>query len=63
MSVMEARVPPITCDGAEALSDKGERTLRERLARRLPKLARQLGTVRGSFRLIEAGTSLEEQQL
>jgi hypothetical protein len=49
-------------DGAEALTDEGERTLRERFARRLPKPARQVGTVRGLFRLIEAGTSSAELQ-
>jgi hypothetical protein len=43
-------------NGGEALTDAGERTLRERFARRLPKPARQVGTVRGSFRLIKAGT-------
>jgi hypothetical protein len=32
-------------------------TLRERFARRLLKLAGLLGTVRGSFRPVEAGTS------
>ena len=32
-------------------------TLRERFARRLPKSIGHVGTVRGSFRLIEAGTS------
>ena len=51
-------------DGAEAIAEEGEgfRTLRERFARRLPKLVRQVGTVRGSFRLIEAGTSSAEPQ-
>jgi hypothetical protein len=49
-------------DGAEALTDEGEplRTLQERFARRLPKLARRLGTVRGSFRLLEAEASAQE---
>jgi hypothetical protein len=51
-------------DAAEAVADENDlfRTLQERFAQGLPKLARQVGTVRGSFRLIEAGTSLEEQQ-
>jgi hypothetical protein len=37
-------------------------TLRERFARRLPKPARLLGTVRGSFRQIEAETSPPQTQ-
>jgi hypothetical protein len=43
-------------DGAEAVADENApfRTSQE--------LARQVGTVRGSFRLIEAGTSLEDEQ-
>jgi hypothetical protein len=63
MSEVEARVltAPISGDGAET-PDKGERTLCERFARDLPKLAGQLGTVRGSFRLIEAGTPSAELQ-
>jgi hypothetical protein len=37
-------------------------TLRERFARRLPKSIGHVGTVRGSFRLIEAGTSSREHR-
>jgi hypothetical protein len=51
---------PISADGAEALTDEGERTLRERFARRLPKRSAHLGNVRGSFRLFEAEASAQE---